>query len=60
MGFSSAVTATVHYYVIERASFATNAGVFRVKGNGKQRRNSDAGIQLGSHLVVSMFFLCAA
>ena len=46
VGLRSALTATVSYHVMEVASFAVNAGVFRVKEDGKQGRNS-AGVGNG-------------
>lgn len=35
--------------MIEGASCAMNAGVFRVEGNGKQGRSNDGGMALESH-----------
>ena len=49
VGLSNATTVTRSYHVTEGAPCAMNAGVFKVKGHGKQRRNNDGGMALERH-----------
>lgn len=48
------MNATVSYRMMEVASFAVNAGVFRVREDGNQGRNSNAGMGRKVILVVNL------
>lgn len=48
------MNATMSYHVMQVDSFAVNAGVFRVKEDGNQGRNSNGGIGRKVILVVNL------